>query len=135
VLVGFEHIGMSVSDLDRSIAFYRDLLGLTVKLRKAQRNGGEVAFLDAAGGQLELSQAPGVTAAATDLAPGAAGLRHLTFSVDDVDATFGRLLAAGVTPMEPPRDAFNVEMLTRLAFVRDPDGIAVELVQRHPARG
>ena len=135
MLVGFEHIGMSVSDLDRSIAFYRDLLGLTVKLRKTQRNGGEVAFLEAGGGQLELSQSAAPVAPAADVAAGQAGLKHVTLAVDDVDATFRRLVAAGVPPMEQPRDAYNSEMLRRLAFVRDPDGIAVELVERNPARG
>lgn len=135
MLVGFEHIGMSVSDLDRSVAFYRDLLGLTVKLRKTQRNGGEVAFLEAGGGQLEIMAAPAGAAPATDLAMGTAGLRHITFAVDDVDETFRRLVASGVPPMEAPRDAYNTEMLRRIAFVRDPDGIAVELVERSPSRG
>jgi glyoxylase I family protein len=43
-LLGFEHIGMTCADMGRTIAFYRDLLGLTLRLRK-QTEGGEVAFL------------------------------------------------------------------------------------------
>ncbi len=61
---------------------------------------------------------------------GEAGLRHLTFTVENVDEAFAELTAAGVEPVEAPRDAINREMLARVAFVRDPDGIIVELAQR-----
>lgn len=131
MLLGFEHIGIAVSDMDRSIGFYRDLLGLKLVLRKHEpETGTDMAFLDAGGGQLEIvTPAPGLVPA-SDLPPTQAGLRHVTFAVDDVDETFGELVAAGVTPIEPPRDAKTRELLSRVAFVRDPDGIVIELVSR-----
>ncbi len=131
MLLGFEHIGIAVSDMDRAIGFYRDLLGLKLILRKHDaRTGSDMAFLDAGGGQLELVTPAQGLAPASDLPPSQAGLRHITFTVDDVDETFARLIAAGVVALEAPRDAATRELLSRVAFVRDPDGIVVELVSR-----
>ncbi|MBU1176741.1 MAG: VOC family protein [Alphaproteobacteria bacterium] len=131
MLKGFEHVGMAVGDLDASIAFYCDLLGLRLLLRKRAPDGGaELAFLDAGGGQLELAAPAGGLTAAKDLPAGRAGVRHITFCFDDIDAIYRRLMAAGVTPVEPPRDAHTREMLARTCFVRDPDGVIVELIER-----
>jgi glyoxylase I family protein len=130
MLRGFEHVGMTVSDLDASIAFYGDRLGLTLLLRRATP-GGEVAFLDAGGGQLEMVCPNGpVATPARRVGASEAGMRHLTFAVDDVDATYERLAEAGVTTLEPPRDAYNRDVFARVAFILDPDGIVVELAQR-----
>jgi glyoxylase I family protein len=127
----FEHVGMTTSNLDACIAFYVDLLGLRLVLRKATPNGGELAFLDAGGAMLEIAAPPGlIRTPAREIPNDEAGLRHLTFTVDSVDETFDHLIAAGVKAVERPREAFNREMLARVAFVRDPDGIIVELAQR-----
>ena len=131
MLKGFEHIGMTVGNLDRSIEFYQGLLGLKLLLRKKQPNGGEVAFLDAGGGQLEMVQPPGPVAPARQVPQGEAGLRHITIAVDDIEAAYRQLMAAGVRSVEPPRNAFNKEMLAKVGFVLDPDGIVVELAQRN----
>ena len=127
----FEHVGMGVSDLDKSLGFYVDLLGLTLIVRKTAPNGSQVAFVDAGGAQLEI-MCPSdiVKAPARKVEKNEVGLRHLTFTFDDVDATYARLIAAGVTGVEEPRDAFNRDILHRVAFVQDPDGIVVELAQR-----
>lgn len=131
MLVGFEHVGVAVSDIDRSIGFYCDLLGMRVVLRKPMSKGGEQAFLDAGNAQLELfCPAPTVSTPARTITDAEAGIRHLTFAVSDVDAMFARLLAAGVPAHQPPRDAFNQEIVRRVAFVADPNGILVELVER-----
>lgn len=132
MLKGFEHIGMTVSNLDRSIAFYEGLLGMKLLLRKRQPNGGEAAFLDAGGGQLEIGQPPGdpITPARRPT-NNEVGLKHITIAFDDMDAVYERLMAAGVESVEAPRDAFNQEMLARVGFVLDPDGIVVELAQRN----
>jgi glyoxylase I family protein len=123
---------MTVSDLDASLGFYCDRLGLTLRLRRTTP-GGEVAFLDAGGGQLEIvCPAAAVSTPARRVGAGEAGLRHLTFAVEDVDATFARLTAAGVPAPEAPRDARNRDVFTRVAFVLDPDGIVVELAERAP---
>ena len=127
-LLGFEHVGTTAADLDRSIAFYCGLLGLRLVLRKRQGTTA-LAFLDAGGGMLEIAERPGA-AAANDVPTGVAGLRHLTFAFDDVDALVTRLAAAGVEIIEQPRDAHNTELIRRVAFCRDPDGIQVELIER-----
>lgn len=132
MLIGFEHAGMTVADLDRTIAFYCDLIGLRLVLRKPQK-AGELAFLDAGGGMLEIVGQPGV-ARSKDVEPGAAGVRHLTFAVTDVDALVATLDAAGVEIIERPRDAYNTELIRRVAFCRDPDGIIVELIERAAGR-
>ncbi|SFV35754.1 glyoxylase I family protein [Devosia crocina] len=133
MLVGFEHIGITVSDMDRAIHFYCDLLGLRLALRKPSGTG-EVAFLDTGSGMLEVFSERRPVQRFRDVPVGEAGMRHMTFAVDDVDAAFAELESAGVEIAERPRDAHNREMVRRVAFVRDPDGILVELIERSPDR-
>ncbi|ODT71291.1 MAG: lactoylglutathione lyase [Pelagibacterium sp. SCN 63-23] len=133
MLLGFEHVGMTSGDMDRSIAFYCDLLGLTLRLRKANE-GGEVAFLEAGGGMLEIVAPKAGAGRFRDVPMSEAGMRHLTLAYDSVDAMFEMLVAKGVEIVERPRDAHNKEMVRRVAFVRDPDGIIVELIERTPGR-
>lgn len=61
-------------------------------------------------------------------------VRHLTFHFDSVDEAFARLEQAGVEIKERPRFAVHSEMLNKIAFVRDPDGIIVELAERSQNR-
>lgn len=132
-LLGFEHIGMTSGHMDRTIAFYCDLLGLKLVLRKAN-DIGEVAFLDAGGGMLEVIAPRDGAGRFRDVPTEEAGMRHLTLAYDDVDAMFAKVEAAGVAVVERPRDAFNTEMVRRVAFIRDPDGIVVELIERSVGR-
>ena len=132
MLQGFEHIGMTSGDLDRTIAFYCGLLGFRLALRKSQAKG-EVAFLDAGGGMLEVF-APGPVDRARDVPNLEAGVRHLTFAFTDIGAMIDQLEAAGVEIIERPRIAYNQEMFKRVSFVRDPDGIIIELVERADGR-
>ena len=132
MLLNFEHVGVTVGDLDRSLHFYVDQIGMTLLLRRASADGaGEVAFVETAGARLELVR-PGGEVETPARRPGndRAGLKHLTFTFDDVDATYDRLIADGVKSVEKPRAAFNSDVLARVAFVLDPDGIVVELAQR-----
>ena len=130
-LIGFEHVGMAVADLDASLHFYCDLLGLKLVLRKTMPSGnGELGFLDTGNGQLELiCPDPPVSRPAPQLPNTSAGIRHITFRFESVDAVFDRLTAAGVDIVERPRDAFNREIVSRVAFVHDPDGTIVELAE------
>ena len=132
MLQNFEHVGMTVSDVDKSLHFYVDLIGMKFKLRRATPDGrGEVAFVEAAGAQLELIKPTNdVKTPARRVPDTEAGVRHLTFNFDDMDAVFDRLVAAGAPVVEKPRDAYNRDILSRVAFVLDPDGIVVELAQR-----
>jgi glyoxylase I family protein len=131
MLIGFEHIGMTAADLDRTIAFYCDLLGLRLVLRKQQASG-ELAFLDAGGGMLEIFAPATAVQPAQDVPSDRAGMRHLTLAYDDVPAMIARLEAAGVPIVEHPRPAFNPEMIRTVAFCRDPDGVLIELIERAP---
>lgn len=127
---GFEHVGMTVRNIDRSLAFYIDLLGLKLVVRRSGKHGDEIAFLDAGGAMLEMIS-PGTGALkAEDVALGRAGLRHLTFNFESVDDIYARLEAAGVDMVEQPRDAHNRDIVKRVAFCRDPDGIMIELIER-----
>jgi glyoxylase I family protein len=131
MLKGFEHVGMTVTDMDRSVRFYTELMGLKLLLRKRQQSGGEVAFLDAGGGQLELTCPAGAIEGPARIVPrGEAGTRHFALAYDDIDELHARLLAAGVRSAEAPRDAYNREVFARVAFILDPDDIVVELVKR-----
>jgi glyoxylase I family protein len=130
MLKSFEHVGMTVSDMDRAIDFYCGLLGLRLHLRKVGADGSNLAFLDAGGGMLEIVAPANGAARAVDVPAGTAGLRHLTFLFDSVEQTFARLEAAGVEIVERPRHAFHSEVLHKVAFLRDPDGILIELAER-----
>lgn len=132
-LVGFEHVGMTSGNLDRTIAFYCDLLGLTLAQRK-QNDRGEMAFLDTGSGMLEIACPAAQIARSRDVPPHEAGLRHLTFAFESVDAIFAKLEAAGVEILERPRAAVNTALIKRVAFVRDPDGIIIELIERAEGR-
>ena len=131
--IAFEHVGMTSGDLDRTIAFYCGQLGLTLALRKTNERG-EMAFLDTGNGMLEVSCPSAAIARSRDVPPHEAGMRHLTFAVDSVDAMIDQLEASGVEILERPRPAFFTEMIQRVAFVRDPDGIVVELIERAATR-
>jgi len=134
MLIAFEHVGMTVSNMDRAVAFYCDLLGLTL----AQRNKvdrGEIGFFDTGAGMLEVfaPEAPTVDRF-RDVPLHEAGIRHLTFAYSDLAEVLGRLEAAGVEVIEGPRGARNTPLIKQLAFVRDPDGIMVELIERGEGR-
>jgi glyoxylase I family protein len=133
MLLGFEHVGTTTIDLDRAIDFYCGLLGLTVALRK-HYDRGEVAFLDTGSGMLEVACPIADIARSRDVPPHEAGLRHLTFAFDSIDPVVARLEGAGFPMIEGPRTAYYNEVIKRLAFTRDPDGILVELVERADGR-
>ena len=113
MLKSFEHVGMTVSDMDRSVDFYCGLLGLRLHLRKRMADGTEIAFLDAGGGMLDIFAPGGGAARAVDVPEGTAGLQK-----------------TGVEVKERPRLAINAEVLHKVAFVRDPDGIQIELAEK-----
>ena len=130
-LKGFEHVGMTVGDIDRSMAFYVDLLGLKLVRRRPSADGkAEFCFLDSGNGMLEMVSPASGALPSEDVPQGRAGIRHLTFSFDDIDEIYAKLESAGVVMLEPPRPAFNSDIIKRVAFCRDPDGIVIELSER-----
>ena len=116
------HTMVRVTDLEKSLHFYRDLLGLR-ELRRIENEGGRYTLVFLA--------APGDDAAQVELTynwdPEDYGIGrafgHLAYEVDDIYAACEKLRAGGVTINRPPRDG-------RMAFVRSPDNISVELLQK-----
>lgn len=119
----FLHTMLRVSDLPASLRFWCDLLGLE-EIRRSEHPEGRftLVFLaapgDAGRGQLELTWNWDAETYGS-----ARNFGHVAFEVDDIHAACARLAAGGVTINRPPRDG-------RMAFVRSPDGISVELLQR-----
>ena len=114
------HTMLRVSDPDPTIAFFT-LLGLEERRRMEVPAGKfTLIFLGAPGdegGEVELTHNWGETGYA-----GGRNFGHLAYAVDDIYATCQRLMDAGVTINRPPRDG-------RMAFVRSPDSISIELLQ------
>ena len=129
----FEYTGIRVRDLDRSIAFYRDVLGMRLARREREpRNRGEYAMMDdpTTGQTLELNWYAADSPVARPY-PDQEGeeLDHLGFEVSDLDDALRYLAGRDVVPVAgPDRDGGYA-----VAYVRDPDGIWVEFYQRLPA--
>jgi lactoylglutathione lyase len=124
------HTMVRVTDIEASLRFYRDALGLELLSRRDNETGRyTLVFLAAPGdpaAQVELTYnwpAPDGTAASYT---GGRNFGHLAYAVDDIYATCQRLVEHGVVINRPPRDG-------RMAFVRSPDGISIELLQAGPA--
>lgn len=122
------HTMVRVTDLDASLKFYCDLLGLELVGRRDYETGRfTLVFLSAPGdasAQVELTYN-------WDPEPEPYGIGrafgHLAYEVDDIYGLCARLMGAGVTINRPPRDG-------RMAFVRSPDRISIELLQKGGAR-
>jgi lactoylglutathione lyase len=119
------HTMVRVSDLDASLDFYCHKLGL-VELRRHENPAGRytLVFLAAPGdeeAQLELTWNWDPEAYGS-----ARNFGHLAYQVDDIYAVCQRLAESGVVIHRPPRDG-------RMAFVRSPDRISIELLQKGPA--
>ena len=119
------HTMVRVTDIDASLKFYCDALGLEELSRKDYQGGRyTLVFLAApgdGGAQVELTYN-------WDPEPYESGRNfgHLAYAVDDIYATCQRLQDHGVTILRPPRDG-------RMAFVRSPDNISIELLQKGTA--
>ena len=119
------HTMVRVSDLDESLDFYCRKLGLT-ELRRKESDKGRftLVFLAAPGdedAQIELTW----NWDPEDYGE-ARNFGHLAYAVDDIYAVCRKLLDGGVTINRPPRDG-------HMAFVRSPDNISIELLQRGDA--
>lgn len=142
------HTGFTVSDIERSLAFYRDVLGL--KLVKRQTGAApylatvtgfegvrlEIAHLQpaAGGSMLELLQYVSHPAPATDRATNRPGNGHVCFKVDDLRAACAELRRRGVALVsEPTEITAGAHAGGRAVYLRDPDGFTVELYQGPPA--
>ena len=135
------HIGMSVKSLDRSIAFYRDLLGMEIVIEPVSFSGpiyeavlglrgaaGKVAVVRKAGMEIELFEfsTPSPQSPVEDRQVCEHGISHFSFEVADIDREYERLRAAGVVFHCPPQNFQDAALAT---YARDPDGNVFELVE------
>ena len=120
------HTMVRVTDVELSLRFYRDALGLEVLSHKDNEAGRyTLVFLAAPGdsaAQIELTYNWPKVDAAPEVYGGGRNFGHVAYAVDDIHATCQRLLDHGVAISRPPRDG-------RMAFVRSPDGISIEVLQ------
>lgn len=120
------HTMVRVKDIDQSLDFYCNKLGLK-ELRRHDNDAGRftLVFLAAPGdeeAQVELTY----NWDGDELGTGSRNFGHLAYAVDNIYDTCQRLMDGGVTINRPPRDG-------RMAFVRSPDNISIELLQRGTA--
>ncbi len=125
----FLHTMVRVADLDAALDFYCDKLGL-VEVRRTENEAGRftLVFLAAPDDaeQSRETQAPQVELTYNwdpEAYTGGRNFGHLAYQVDDIYAACQRLMDGGVTINRPPRDGW-------MAFVRSPDGISIELLQK-----
>jgi len=128
------HTMVRVTDIDQSLAFYCDKLGLEEISRYDNEKGRFTLVFLAAPGDKERATSE-ARAPMVELTynwdpedyDGGRNFGHLAYRVDDIYATCQRLMDKGVTINRPPRDG-------RMAFVRSPDGISIELLQKGEAQ-
>lgn len=119
------HTMVRVSDLKKSLHFYCDALGLR-ELRRTENEKGRFTLVFLAAPNDERAQIELTYNWDEHEYSGGRNFGHVAYAVDDIYATCERLQAAGVTIHRPPRDG-------RMAFIRSPDNISVELLQRGDA--
>ncbi len=122
------HMMVRVLDLDRSLRFYADALGLEVADRLDFDSFTLVYLRNAeADFEVELTLNKG---RAEPYALGD-GYGHVAFCVDDLDAEHARMTGAGIGPL-PIKEFFrDGALLARFFFIQDPDGYRIEVLQRH----
>ena len=129
------HTMVRVADLDQSLDFYCNKLGL-VETRRTDNEKGRYTLVFLAtprrrrqgargSGRRRSSSSP--TIGTSTIIPGGRNFGHLAYRVDDIYGLCQKLMDAGVTINRPPRDGY-------MAFVRSPDGISIELLQRGEAK-
>ena len=123
------HTMIRVRDLEAALDFFVNKLGLH-EHRRSEHEGGRFTLVFLGTEPEPTKGAPQVELTYNwdqkDPYSGGRNFGHLAYAVDDIHATCQKLMDAGVTINRPPRDG-------RMAFVRSPDGISVELLQDGPA--
>jgi lactoylglutathione lyase len=126
-----DHIGVRVRDLDAALAFYREVLGLPEVERLAMQNGTTLVMLQLGStGYVELVHRADFSAA-VPVPANQAGLQHFCLEIDDLEAWVGHLKQHGVSLASGPFDMRWPSGPVRGLFIADPEGNAVELLQRN----
>lgn len=148
MLKGIIHVGLTVTDLERSVAFYRDILGLTY-LGEMEMEGLETERLfqqkDCKARVAYLNGSPELAAPPVELIQFVGqeperqagnlfrtSISELCFAVEDIDREYLRLKDLGVEFLSEPQTFDSTEYgfgKSRAVYLRDPDGIVLELLQ------
>lgn len=133
------HHGVVVSDLDRAIEFYRDVLGFELERRfksdpeafgrllGVERTSAELAFLDGGNVKIELEEHETSERNVSDLTtPTDVGVAHLCLEIDDIEAVY-REHVDDVEFLTPPGRASDSGAV--IVYLRDPDGNLIELIE------
>ena len=118
------HTSVNVKDMDRSIDFYTDKLGMKLESRREiKQNNAEIAFLSIEGSNhnIELTWWKDKT----DYTEGDQ-LDHIAFSVESMDEFMARMRSEGVEIAKEP----YILGTSRIAFIKDPNGIWIEIIER-----
>ena len=147
MITSINHTGLTVSDLDRALAFYRDALGLEVVMQQ-EKEGGYLAAITGypkahvrmahlatpGGGRLELFEYLEPRGSGRPLEPSTVGITHVCLVVEDVHEAHRRLVKAGAEPFSEPIEIDTGANAGAYGlYVRDPDGIVLELFQPKPS--
>ncbi len=133
-----DHVSATVKNLDKSCKFYTELFGLKVIRSWERKEHGLISksLGTENRGLIELIESSESRKAnkkknATDFVPivSQPGVTHLSFPVKDMEGTLTKLKKLGGNVLDGPRKGITVESF---AFVEDPDGIVIEIVQLHP---
>jgi catechol 2,3-dioxygenase-like lactoylglutathione lyase family enzyme len=132
----FDHVGLSVADLDQQIDFYARALGLTEIEERIEMPAAQIrtaVLRNPSGLKLELIQRGGSTPQRFDDpldGAGTQGYFHWALHVDDLDTIYAGMLAAGATGVSAPAPAAREG--ARFAYIRDPEDNLLELIQPAP---
>lgn len=121
------HTRMRLNDVERSVEFYKNALGLEEVRRGVSPRGAQIVFLKAPGSEeeIELCQLPDSDPVAVQ-----PDLMHLAFEVDDLTAFAAEAAAKGYPLSDGPTKTGSGHMI---AFIDAPEGYEVELIQRSPS--
>jgi catechol 2,3-dioxygenase-like lactoylglutathione lyase family enzyme len=144
MIVGADHTGITVSNLDRSLAFWRDVLGFELSHTAHQKGelAQEITGVEGAEIKLAVLRVPGghkielleylapPDRNRTSLRPCDVGSVHVALLVDDLDAVLERIAAYGWTTAGTPQTLkLGPNAGKRVVYVRDPDGTTIEFMQ------
>jgi catechol 2,3-dioxygenase-like lactoylglutathione lyase family enzyme len=121
----FSHLGLTVSDLGASVDFYRHVLGF-VRCYEDEQDGWTRVGMASGDTVVELfsrRSAPAAGRVVDPMYPMEFGRPKMALTVADVEATYDRLVAAGITPLCP----VTTTSVSRFFFITDPDGTPIQL--------
>jgi|SRR5215212_9528063 len=149
-VTALEHVAIQVADVDRSVRFYQQHLDFEPLFRVTRGDDYIQRVIGYPGASLEIAEMviPGtdvrleiieyrnVEKAAIDPATASPGTMHFSLFVDDLDEIYARLTAAGVDSVSEPQLSTGGHLKGgKVVYMKDPDEIRIELVQRPPRDG